>query len=134
MYVFMLFGVVFLSSILILLKYSKSYRELDHQYGKPYKARLVKLVGTHPEFTSGIYTIAFHPNGAISLNHKIIKYSEIKELEIVERMEKSENCRHYLVLSLQDDYGENQLFLTSKMEFVAIANELKRSWIKSKIC
>lgn len=134
MYMMMLFGLVLLSCIFALIKFSKSYRKLDHQYGKPYKARLVKLVGTHPEIRSGIYTIAFHPNGAISLNHKVIKYSEIKELEIVERMEKNEDSRHYLVLLVQDEYGENQLFLTSKTEFVDIANELQRSWIRSKIC
>ncbi len=134
MYVMMLFGAVFLSWIIIWKKYSKNYRMLDHRYGKPYKARLVKLVGTHPEFRSGIYTIAFHPNGAISLNHKVIRYSEIKELEIVERMEKNEDSRHYLVLLVQDAHGENQLCLTSKTKFIDIANEIQRSWIRSKIC
>ena len=134
MYVMMALGTVILSCILVWAKYSGSYRKIDHLYGKPYKARLVKLVGTHPELGSGIYTIAFHPNGAISLNQRVIRYSEIKELEIVERVEKNEQSRYYLVLLVQDDHGENQLFLTSKTEFVDIANELQRSWTRSKIC
>lgn len=129
-----LLGIIILSCILILAKYAKRYRKIDQQYGKPYKARLVKLVGAHPELRSGIYSIAFHPDGAISLNHKVIMYSEIKALEIIERTEKDEHSRNYLVLLVQDDHGENKLYLTSKTEFVEITNELQRGWLRSKIC
>ena len=129
-----LLGIIVVSCILILAIYTRKYRNIDQQYGKPYKAWLVKLVGTHPELRSGIYSIAFHPDGAISLNHKVIMYSEIKALEIIERTEKDEHSRKYLVLLVQDDHGENQLYLTSKTEFVVIANELRRGWLRSKIC
>jgi hypothetical protein len=135
MYVAMLLlGTILLVCILILVRYSRKYRKIDNQYGKPYKARLVKLTGTHPEIRSGICSLAFHLNGAISLNQRVITYSEIKSLEIVEQEKEGEHSRNCLVLTVQDDYGENQLFLTSKTEFVDIANELQRAWLKSKIC
>ncbi|MHB8124443.1 MAG: hypothetical protein ACYDEJ_02160 [Desulfitobacteriaceae bacterium] len=134
MYIEVLLGTIILCCIIIIAKYSREYRKIDNHYGKPYKARLVKLVGTHPEIRSGIYSMAIHPNEAISLNQRVIMYSQIKSLEIVERVEKGEHNRHYLDLLLQDDYGENQLCLTSKTEFVDIANELQRAWLRSKIC
>jgi hypothetical protein len=107
---------------------------IDHEYGKPYKARLVKLTGTHPQLRSGICSLAFHPKGAISFNQRIIKYSEIKSIEIVDHDKKCEHSRNHLILLVEDDHGENQLYLTSKTEFIEIANELQRAWLKSKIC
>lgn len=128
----LLLGTILLVGILIIIRYSRKYRKIDYQYGKPYKARLVKLTGTHPQLRSGICSLAFHPNGAISFNQRVFTYSEIKSIEIVERVEKGEHGR--IILMVQDEYGENQLFLTSKTEFVDIANELQRAWLKSKIC
>lgn len=135
MYVVILLGVIILLSCsLILVRYYRRYNEIDYLYGKPYKARLVKLVGTHPELKSGIYSLSFHPNGAISFNQRVIKYSEIQSIEIADQGEKGEHNRKHLILLIRDDYGENQLYLTSKTEFVDIANELQRAWLRSKIC
>jgi hypothetical protein len=128
-----LLGIMLFVCILILTIYAKEYNQIDQQYGKPYKARLVKLTGTHPQLRSGIYSLAFHPKGVISINQKVIAYSEIQSLEIVEQVEKGEHNWNYLVLSVKDEYGENQLFISSKTEFIEIANELQRAWLKSQI-
>jgi len=132
--VLLLLGVILFVCILILTIYAKKYNQIDQQYGKPYKARSVKLTGTHPQLRSGICSLAFHPKGAISINQRVIAYSEIQSLEIVEQAKKGKHSQSYLVLSVKDDYGENQLFLTSKTEFIEIANELQRTWLKSQIC
>lgn len=134
-------GVVFLVLLIILLKLRTRFNKIDKKYGKPYKAKLVKMIGGHPELKRGSMAISFHPKDAIAFNRKIFLFSQISSIKIISRLPnkfkngsktavKSGVEEKYLCITVTDEYGEHEVVFTAQSDFEEIANELRQKWNK----
>jgi len=135
------FGFLLLVLLIILLKSSMRFSEIDEKYGKPYKAKLVKMIGGHPELIRGSMAISFHPKDAIAFNRKVFLFSQISSIKIISQLPKklkngtktavsSGVEEKYLCISVTDEYGVHEVVFTTDSDFVGIANELKQKWNK----
>lgn len=134
-----LFCLVFLGLLIIIFRKSRTgYNEIDEKYGKPYQAKLVKMVGGHPELKQGSMAVSLHPKDAIAFNRKVFLFSQINSIKIItqlpERYRKSTgNSRveeQYLCLAIADEYGLNEVIFTTKSDFYETANQLIQKWKK----
>lgn len=134
-------GAVFLVLLIILLKSCTGFNEIDEKYGKPYKAKLVKMIGDHPELERGSMAISFHPKGAIAFNRKVFLFSQISSIKIISQLPmKFKNDtktavssgveEQYLCIAVTDEYGEHEVFFTTKSGFEEVANKLIQKWNK----
>lgn len=134
-------GVLFLVLLIILLKSRMKFNEIDEKYGKPYKAKLVKMIGGHPELKRGSMAISFHPNDAIAFNRKVFLFSQISSIKIISKLPKefkngiktavnSGVEKQYLCIAVTDEYGEHEVFFTTESDFEEIANKLIQKWNK----
>ncbi|MDR3587836.1 MAG: hypothetical protein P4L59_21380 [Desulfosporosinus sp.] len=134
-------GVLLLVLLMMLLKLRTSYHEIDEKYGKPYKAKLVKMSGGHPELERGSMAISFHPKDAIAFNRKVFLFSQISSIKIISKSPiESKNSikaavnsgveEQYLCIAVTDEYGEHEVVFTTKSEFKEVANLLIQKWNK----
>lgn len=127
------------------------YKVLDSLYGKPYKAKIVKMIGGHPQLRCGTMALSFYRE-AIAFNRKAFTLSQLKRVEVISQLEEylkivpeeepvlklmqSEKEKtmdsQYLLLTLEDDHGENKVLLTAQKDFQEIANELYALWYKAQ--
>lgn len=130
-----------LMQLIILMKVRTRFNEIDEKYGKPYKAKLVKMIGGHPELKRGSMAISFHPKDAIAFNRKIFLFSQISSIKIISRLPnkfkngskaavKSGVEEKYLCIIVTDEYGEHEVVFTTQSDFEEIASELKQKWNK----
>ena len=133
-------GVLFLFVLIILLKSRTGYNEIDEKYGKPYKAKLVKMIGGHPELKRGSMAISLHPKDAIAFNHKVFLLSQISSIKIISQLpEKFKNGRQvavnsgveeqYLYIAVTDEYGEHEVVFTAT-DLKELSNQLIQKWNK----
>lgn len=134
-------GVLLLVLLIILLKVRTGFNEIDEKYGKPYKAKLVKMIGGHPELKRGSMAISFHPNDAIAFNRKVFLFSQISSIKIISKLpNKFKNGiktavnsgveEKYLCIAVTDEYGEHEVVFTTESDFEEIANKLIQKWNK----
>lgn len=134
-------GVLFLVVLIILLKLRTGFKEIDEKYGKPYKAKLVKMIGGHPELKRGSMAISFHPKDAIAFNRKVVLFSQISSIKIVSNLPKefkngikttvnSGIEEQYLCIAVTDEYGKHEVIFTAKSDFKEVANQLIQKWNK----
>ncbi|MDR3601807.1 MAG: hypothetical protein P4L49_15205 [Desulfosporosinus sp.] len=134
-------GILFLVVLIILLKSGTRFNKIDEKYGKPYKAKLVKMIGGHPELKRGSMAISLHPKGAIAFNHKVFLFSQISSIKIISKLpnnyKKSLKMamnsgveEQYLCITVADDDGEHDIVFTAKSDFQEIANQLIQKWNK----
>ena len=134
-------GVVLLVLLIIILRSRTGFNEIDEKYGKPYKAKIVKMIGGHPELKRGSMAISFHPKNAIAFNRKVFLFSQISSIKMVSKLPKefvngiktvvnSEGKESYLCITVTDEYGEHEVFFTAKSEFKEVANQLMQKWNK----
>jgi hypothetical protein len=134
-------GVLLLVLLIIFMKVRTGFHEIDEKYGKPYKAKLVKIIGGHPELKRGSMAISFHPNDAIAFNRKVFLFSQISSIKIISKLPKKfKNCsktavnsgveEKYLCISVTDEYGEHEVVFTTESDFEEIANKLIQKWNK----
>lgn len=134
-------GVLLFMLLIILMKVRTRFNEIDEKYGKPYKAKLVKIIGGHPELKRGSMAISFHPKDAIAFNRKVFLFSQISSIKIISRLPnkfkngskaavKSEVEEKYLCITVTDEYGEHEVVFTTQSDFEEIANELRQKWNK----
>ena len=138
-------GVLFLVVLIILLKSRTRFNEIDEKYGKPYKAKLVKMIGGHPELKQGSMAISLHPKDAIAFNRKVFQFSQISSINIISRLPQeyknglktavnSGGEEQYLRILVTDEYGEHEVVFTAKTEFKEIANQLIQKWNMYNLC
>lgn len=134
-------GVLFLVVLIILLKSRTGFKEIDNKYGKPYMAKLVKMIGGHPDLKRGSMAISLHPKDAIAFNHKVFLFSQISSIKIISQLPKkfkngiqtavnSGEEKQYLCITVTDEYGEHEVVFTAKSDFRELANQLIRKWNK----
>lgn len=134
-------GVLFLVLLIILLKSSTGFNEIDEKYGKPYMAKLVKMIGGHPDLKRGSMAISLHPKDAIAFNRKIFLFSQISSITIISQLPlklikgrktavNSEVEEQYLCIEVKDEYGEYEVVFTAKSDFKEVANQLIQKWNK----
>jgi len=133
-------GVAFLVLLIIFLKLRTEYDEIDEKYGKPYKAKLVKMIGGHPDLKRGSMAISFHTKDAIAFNRKVFLFSQISSIKIISELpkefqdnDKAVNSgveKSYLCLAVTDEYGEHEVVFTTKSGFDGVANRLIQKWNK----
>jgi hypothetical protein len=136
-----IYGVVFLVLLIIFLKLRTGYHEIDEKYGKPYKTKLVKMIGGHPDLKRGSMAISFHTKDAIAFNRKVFLFSQISSIKIIPQLpkkfdndtKKAMNSRveeSYLCIAVTDEYGEHEVVFTTKSGFDEVANKLIQKWNK----
>lgn len=134
-------GVAFLVLLIILRKSRMRFNEIDEKYGKPYKAKLVKMIGGHPDLKRGSMAISFHPKDAIAFNCKVFLFSQITSIKIISQLPKkfkkgtkiamnSGVEEQYLCIAVTDEYGKHEFFFTTESDFEDIANKLIQKWNK----
>ena len=127
--------------LIILLKSSKGFNEIDEKYGKPYTAKLVKIIGGHPELKRGSKAMSFHPKDAIAFNRKVIQFSQINSIKVIYKLpeeltngkKKAVNSgveEQYLCIAVSDESGEHEVVFTTKSGFEELANKLIQKWNK----
>jgi hypothetical protein len=132
-------GVLLLVLLIILMKVSTRFNEIDEKYGKPYTARLVKMFGSHPELKKGPMAISIHPKDAIAFNRKVFLFSQIRSIKIISKLpdkfkkgsKKTANSRveeQYLCLEVTDEYGEHEVIFTVKSDFKEVSNLMIQKW------
>ncbi|EGW36389.1 hypothetical protein DOT_5742 [Desulfosporosinus sp. OT] len=134
-------GILFLVVLIIILKSRSGFKEIDEMYGKPYMAKLVIMIGSHPELTRGSMAMSLHPRDAIAFNRKAFLFSQINSIKIfselpkrynknIEKAEYPDVERQYLCISIMDEYGEHEIVFTPKSDFKEVANQLIQKWNK----
>jgi hypothetical protein len=134
-------GVLLLMLLIILMKVRAGFNDIDEKYGKPYKARLVQMIGGHPDLKRGSMAISFHPNDAIAFNRKVFLFSQISSIKIISKLPnkfkngnkiavKSGVGEKYLCMAVTDKYGEHEVVFTTESDFGEIANGLIQKWNK----
>ena len=134
-------GGVFLLLLIIFLNSRTRFKKIDEMYGKPYKAKLVQIIGGHPELKRGTTAMSFHPKNAIAFNRKVFLFSQISSIRIITNLPKEykkgiktvenfEMDEQYLCLSVTDEYGEHEVIFTAKSDFKEFANQLMQIWNK----
>ena len=132
-------GVFLLLLLIIFVKSRTRYYEIDEKYGKPYMAKLVKMIGGHPKIKSGSMAISLHPKNAIAFNCKVFHFSQITSIKIISQLPtklndgrktavNSEAVEQFLCIAIKDEYGEHEVIFTAKANFIEIANKLIRKW------
>ena len=133
-------GVVFLVVLIILLKSRTGFKEIDEKYGKPYMAKLVKMIGGHPELKEGSMAISFHPNDALSFNRKVFLFSQINSIKMISKLPKEDRTgirtavnsgveEQYLCIAVTDEYGEHEVVFTAT-DLKEVSNLLIQKWNK----
>jgi hypothetical protein len=135
-------GVVLLGLLIIFLKiFRAEYNEIDKKYGKPYQAKLVKMIGGYPGLKRGSMVISLHPKDAIAFNRKVFLLSQISSIKIISKLpEIYKNNRkatgssgaedQYLCLEVNDEAGKHEVVFAAKSNFKEIANPLLQKWTK----
>jgi len=134
-------GVLLLALLMILLKSRTGFNEIDEKYGKPYKAKIIEMIGGHPELKKGSMAMSFHPNDALAFNRKVFLYSQINSIKIISKIPSkyknssktamnSEGEKQYLCITVTDEYGEHEVVFTTKSDFKEVANQLIQRWNK----
>jgi len=132
-------GVLILSLFIILHKSRLGFREIDEKYGKPTMAKLVKMIGGHPELKRTSMAISLHPKDAIAFNHHVFLFSQISSIKIISQppmdlnsgrktTTNSEVVEQYLCIEAHDEYGEHEVIFTTKSDLRGIANQLIQKW------
>ncbi|TGE34900.1 hypothetical protein E4K67_28255 [Desulfosporosinus fructosivorans] len=134
-------GVLFIVLLIILMTVRTEFGKIDEKYGKPYMAKLVKMIGGHPDLKRGSIAISLHPKNAIAFNRKVFVFSQISSIKIISQLPKelkidrntamnTEGEEQYLCIEVRDEYGENEVIFTTKSDFKEVANQLIQSWNK----
>lgn len=134
-------GGLFLVLLIILLKSRSEFKEIDEMYGKPYMAKLVKMIGGHPELQKGSMAMSLHPKDAIAFNRKVFLFSQIDSIKIFSNLPEQYNEdietavnpeveQQYLCIVMTDDYGKHEVIFTTKSDFKEVANQLIQKWNK----
>lgn len=134
-------GLVFLVLLIILLRSYVGYNKIDEKYGKPYMAKLIKMMGGHPELKQGSMAITFHSKNAIAFNRKVFLFSQINSIKIIAQLpNKFKNAQktsvnsgmdeQYLCIALTDEYGEHEVVFTAESDFKEVADQLIKKWNK----
>lgn len=134
-------SVLLLVLLIIHMKVRSRFNEIDKKYGKPYMARLVKMIGGHPELKKGPMAISFHPKDAIAFNRKVFLFSQISSIKIISELpDKFKNAskkavnsgieEKYLCIVVTDEFGEYEVIFTVKSDFQEFANLLIQKWNK----
>jgi len=134
-------GVLLFVLLIILMKVRTGFNEIDEKYGKPYKAKLIKMIGGHPELKRGSMAISFHPKDAIAFNRKVFLFSQISSIKITSQLPEkfnhgrkiamdSEIEEQYLCIEVKDEHGEHEVVFTAKSDFKEVANKLIQKWNK----
>lgn len=118
-------GVIFLTLFLMVTASNHKFNEINRAYGKPYKAKIIKIIGGHPELKGGTSSLAFHPASAISFNKKVFTLAQIKSVQVSDNLESQ---RKFVLLTVVDEHGENQIIFTAEKGFDEISSELYRIW------
>lgn len=136
------FCVVLLSILLLILKKVRAgFSEIDEKFGKPYFAKLVKIISGHPELKNGSMAISLHPRDAIAFNRKVFLFSQIRSIKIISQLPiklnsdrktavNSEVEEQYLCIEVKDKYGEHEVVFTTKSDFKEVSNQLIQKWNK----
>ena len=138
-------GVVLFVLLIIFLNLRTRFNEIDKKYGKPYKAKLVKMIGGHPKLKRGSMAISLHPKDAIAFNRKVFLFSQISSIKIISQLPDKLNYgrkmatnfgveEQYLCIAVTDEYGEHEVVFTAKTEFKEIANQLIQKWNMYNLC
>ena len=134
--------VLILASVLILIFFSLlilrtkiRFRAINEQYGKPYRAfviEVVKIIGDIPQLRIGTTSLALHPLGAISLDTRVILYSQIESITIQGNIsEESNDPKEKNENSIWIELTEKSTFvITAKKEIDEIEHELLMGWRK----
>jgi len=131
-------GVLLLVILIILGKVRTGFSQIDEKYGKPYLAKLVKMIGGHPDLKRGSMAISLH---AIAFNRKVFLFSQISSIKIISQLPmklnngkntavNSEVEEQYLCVEVKDEYGEHEIVFTAKSDFKEVANQLIQKWNK----
>lgn len=133
-------GVLFFVLLTFVLKLYVGYKEIDEKYGKPYMAKLVKMIGGHPALKRGSMAISLHPKDAIAFNRKAFLFSQIRSIKIISQLpinlKKAKTTANsgveeqYLCIAVTDEYGEHEIVFTVKSNFKEVANQLMQKWTK----
>ena len=134
-------GVLLLVLLIIFMKVRPGFSEIDDKYGKPYKAKLVKMIGGHPDLKRGSMAISFHPKDAIAFNRKVFSFSQIRSIKVISKLpDKFKNSSQtaansggedkYLYIAVTDESGEHEVIFTTKSGFEEVANQLIQKWNK----
>ena len=134
-------GFLFFVLLIIVIKSRTAFNEIDEKYGKPYEAKLVKMIGGHPDLKPGSMAVTFHPKDAIAFNRKVFLFSQINSIKIINKLpEKLSNGKtmaidsgvdkQYLCLAVTDESGEHEVVFTTESDFEKLANKLVRQWNK----
>ncbi|WP_407312198.1 hypothetical protein [Desulfosporosinus sp. SB140] len=132
-------GVALLILLIIILKSYTRFNEIDKKYGKPYMAKLVKMIGGHPKLKRGSMAISFHPKGAIAFNRKVFLFSQIGLIKVIHKLpQELTNGKkttvdfgveeQYLCIVVTDESGEHEVVFTTGSGFQEVANELIQKW------
>ena len=139
-------GVIFLILFLMVIISSQKFKEINRTYGKPYKAKIIQIIGGHPELKGGTASLAFHPRSAISFNKKVFTLAQIKSVKVSNHLQSGENAgtkstmleaypdhgenqqRKYVFLTVVDEHGESQIIFTVEQGFDELSSELFRIW------
>lgn len=134
-------GFLFIVLLNVLQKSRTRYKEIDEKYGKPYEAKLIKMIGGHPELKRGSMAISFHPKDAIAFNRKVFSFSQINSIRIISKLPQKlksnrkinvnfEANEQFLCISVSDETGEHEVVFTASSDFETIANKLTQKWNK----
>lgn len=134
-------SILLLVILIILMKVRPGFSEIDDKYGKPYKAKLVKMIGGHPDLKRESMAISFHPKDAIAFNRKVFPFSQIRSIKVISKLpDKLINSSQtavnsggedrYLYIAVTDESGEHEVVFTTKSGFEEVANQLIQKWNK----
>ena len=134
-------GVLLLIILFIVMKVRARFSEIDEKFGKPYFAKLVKIIGSHPDLKRGSMAISLHPKDAIAFNRKVFLFSQIRSIKIISQLPiklnkgiktavNSEVEEKYLCIEVKDEYGDHEVVFTTKSDFKELANQLMQQWNK----
>lgn len=134
-------GVLLLVLLIILMKVRPGFNEIDEKYGRPYKAKLVKIIGGHPDLKRGSMAISFHPKDAIAFNRKVFLFSQISSIKIISQLPEkfnhdrktavdSEVEEQYICIEVKDEHGEHEVVFAVKSSFKEVSNQLIQKWNK----
>lgn len=131
-------GVLLLALLSIVLKSRAGFKEIDAKYGKPYKAKLVRMIGGHPELKQGSVAMAFHPKDAISFNRLVFPFDQISSIKTLSRIPDEYNDRQkttvnheekeYLCISVTDESGDHEIVFAAKSGFKELSDQLIKKW------
>lgn len=137
-----LFSIALIGIFIIVLIVRMRYTGIDAEYGKPYAAKMVKMIGGHPVFKRGFVALSIHPKHAIAFNRNVIRFSQIHSIRRIDdlphefekevKKTNKEQCQ-YLCLEVTDDYGRHNVIFTAPKDFEDIANLLIRQWQKYQL-